>query len=69
MVSMTPLQAAINLASHGLAAFPCLLDKRPACPHGFKDARTDADVVRSLWQRYPGALVGLATGVTSVKQV
>ena len=59
------LQAALGLAKSGLACFPCLASKAPACPHGFKDATTDADALRSLWLQYPAPLVGVVTGAAS----
>jgi hypothetical protein len=59
---MIPVNHAIELAGDGFATFPCLSTKAPASPHGFKDASTDAYVIRALWQRYPGELVGIATG-------
>jgi hypothetical protein len=49
----------------GYACFPCRPDKRPATPNGFKDAVTERDVIEALWRRYPGELVGVATGEMS----
>jgi hypothetical protein len=51
----------------GYAVFPCGRNKRPAIPkadggNGFKDGTTDWEVVQSMWARYPGELVGVATG-------
>jgi len=56
---------AISLARHGVAVFPCLENKCPATPHGFKDAVSSPDEAATLWQRYPGPLIGVATGAVS----
>jgi hypothetical protein len=57
---------AINLARNAdYSVFPCRDDKSPACPHGFKDARRDPAVILQLWHRFPGPLIGIATGITS----
>ena len=59
-------QIAINLARNaGYATFPCLENKRPACPHGFKSASTDPATISRLWWDHPGPLIGIATGSTS----
>lgn len=59
------LTAALLLAAEGLAVFPCLPNKAPACERGFKAATTDLEGVRNLWRRWPGPLVGIATGAPS----
>ena len=59
---------------YGLRTPPCrrrlrdlpLQPKQSAnLPHGFRDASTDATVIRTLWQRHCGDLVGVATGAVS----
>jgi hypothetical protein len=59
------LNDALTLASMGLACFPCLPSKRPACQHGFHDAITDPTELRQLWSRSPGELIGVSTGEAS----
>jgi hypothetical protein len=53
---------ALGLISEGMQCFPCRADKRPATPHGFKDATCDRDVLHELWRRHPGPLIGVPTG-------
>ena len=65
MSPMTPMDYALRLAEDGFATFPCNRSKAPACPHGFRDASTDAAAIRALWQRHRGELVGVATGAVS----
>jgi hypothetical protein len=65
MSPMTPMDHALRLADDGFATFPCNYSKAPACPHGFQDASTDPAVIRGLWQRHHGELVGIATGAVS----
>lgn len=60
------LQLALNLArNQRWSVFPCHENKAPACPHGFKDASTDAQIITRLWHRHPGPLIGIATGTVS----
>jgi hypothetical protein len=58
---------AANIARNtGWPVFPCRgEDKRPCTPHGFKDATIAPDEIAALWRRYPGPLIGLATGTVS----
>ena len=48
-----------------LPVFPCLANKKPATPHGFKDATADPAAIRELWRSHCGPLVGLPTGERS----
>src|ERR1700730_14561304 len=59
------LTSALTLGKRELPCFPCRADKRPATPRGFKDATCDRNVVRELWMRYPGPLIGIPTGEIS----
>jgi hypothetical protein len=61
----TALARALKLAERGLPVFPCAADKRPTCPHGFKDASNDPTVVKALWRNHPGPLIGVPTGTAS----
>jgi hypothetical protein len=59
------LAAALALAGWGIPSFPADLNKRPLAARGFKDASAKQAVVRDLWRRRPGLLVGAATGEPS----
>lgn len=55
--------AAAHVADCGIPVFPCVpRGKQPLTVHGFQDASTDSDVVRSWWRRWPGANIGVPTG-------
>jgi hypothetical protein len=43
-------------------SFPCNVEKRPTCPKGFHAAKPPSTVLMSLWDRYPGELIGIPTG-------
>jgi hypothetical protein len=63
---MTPLDAALTLASDGLPVFPCRRpDKHPTCPNGFYDATHDAAGVKHLWREHAGTLIGVPMGPRS----
>src|SRR5262245_40877191 len=59
---MKPVDAA---STTGWKRFPCLTNKAPACPRGFHAATNDPATFKSLCRRYPGPLVGIATGPCS----
>lgn len=62
-MSTALLDAALAYASRGWAVFPLKKDKKPLTDHGFKDATTDAEQVKSWWTEHPYANVGLPTGI------
>jgi hypothetical protein len=69
VINIAPRQHARDALQDALRlkrpAFPCLPDKRPATPNGFKNATADPDGKRQLWRDYPGQLVGVPTGEVS----
>lgn len=61
---MLPVEQALRLARR-LPVFPCAENKRPCCPHGFKDSTRDPAAIRELWRLHPGPLVAWPTGEAS----
>jgi hypothetical protein len=60
------LRTALALARRGLHVFPCLpRDKRPACPHGLKEATADTEIITQWWEARPECNVAVATGTIS----
>ncbi len=54
---------ALDYARRGWPVFPCWPgSKEPATRHGFRDASTDPNEIRSWWRRQPGANLAVATG-------
>ena len=61
--STTAIDWALAYAAAGMAVFPCGADKEPIgklCPHGVKNATTDAVVIRRWWMLAPFADIGWA---------
>jgi Bifunctional DNA primase/polymerase, N-terminal len=65
MTAVAALSAARTLGGMGYACFPCRADKTPATRNGFKAAVKELRAIEDLWHRYPGELVGVATGAMS----
>jgi hypothetical protein len=70
MAAARAIVAARTLAGMGYAVFPCGRNKRPAIPkaaggNGYKDGTTDWGAIQAMWARWPGELVGVATGEMS----
>jgi hypothetical protein len=61
---VSTLDAALRLCLR-YPVFPCGDDKRPTVDHGFKEASRDPAVVRKMWQKRPGELIGVPTGTVS----
>jgi hypothetical protein len=61
---MSLIDAAAFLSEH-YPVFPCLLNKRPATEHGFKDAVSDPTEARRLFRTAGAAMIGVPTGEAS----
>lgn len=55
--------AALEYAQKGVPVFPCRPNKRPWTEHGFQDATTSTEQIKSWWNRWPDALIGVPTGI------
>lgn len=67
--TLSPLEAALTYAEHGLKVFPCrekddgdYKAKAPYIAGGFKSASDDPQQIRQWWAKFPNALIGLVTG-------
>jgi hypothetical protein len=65
------MHGALVLAAR-MPIFPCINapgtenDKKPLTAHGFKDASTNADLIRHWWTRWPNALIAVPAGINFV---
>ena len=59
------LESALAYARRGWPVFPCGEDKKPLTKQGFKDASTNPEQIKSWWERWPGALIGVPMGARS----
>ncbi|MCC6427956.1 MAG: bifunctional DNA primase/polymerase [Phycisphaerales bacterium] len=56
------LDSALRYASLAYKVFPCIpQSKKPLTEHGFKDATTGPDQIRTWWEQTPNANVAIAT--------
>lgn len=59
---MSGLDEALAAAALGWRMIPCGANKRPVTKHGLKDATTDADTIRTWWEKHPDALPAVVAG-------
>jgi hypothetical protein len=67
---MNALVIALELAAAGYPVFPCRANKKPAISkaeggNGYKDATSDPDTIRRMFNRQNAVLVGVPTGATT----
>ena len=69
MQERSNLAVALQYATEGIAVFPCFeagpRAKEPRTQHGHHDATTDITQIRTWWQLWPSALVGIPAGPAS----
>jgi putative DNA primase/helicase len=62
-ITKTMLVLALETAAQGLRVLPVSPDtKQPLIKKWTEAATTDADTITDWWQKYPNAMVGVATG-------
>lgn len=62
---MSMMDEALKYAEMGFAVFPVRQNKTPYTPHGYKDAKKSKRVIKTWWERWPDANIGIATGSMS----
>jgi hypothetical protein len=66
VAAMSALDIALEYAARGIPVFPCCRAKKvPLVQGGFKAASADPAQISEWWARYPGAMIGMATGAPS----
>jgi hypothetical protein len=63
---LTTAQTAFELAQRGFATFPVREDKTPYTENGFQDASLDPFYTQERFEKYPNALIGIATGASGI---
>ncbi|OJU41505.1 MAG: DNA primase, partial [Microbacterium sp. 69-10] len=59
-------EAAARFTAARVPIFPCVPgEKRPLVEHGFRDASLNPAQITAWWQRWPGANIGMPTGLLS----
>ncbi|GAA5196798.1 bifunctional DNA primase/polymerase [Microbacterium jejuense] len=70
VIGLSQREGVERFAAAGLPIFPCkAAEKRPLTRHGFLDATTDIDEIRTWWTRWPEANIGMPTGSASGLEV
>lgn len=66
-------EMALKCASQGFVVLPLqpngkepLCDRELGLTHGVKDATNDPKLIRKIWQKYPDANIGIATGASGL---
>jgi putative DNA primase/helicase len=60
-------EAAVSLARRGYFVFPCRPHgKTPLTKNGFRDATRDERQIRTWWDRWPDANIGIACGASGI---
>ncbi len=69
IITSSVVEAAVELGRSRTPCFPCREDKAPAISSGFRGASADERIIRAMWTRHPGPLVGIPTGAASLIDV
>ena len=65
-LTLAMVEFALDYARRGWPVFPCkLTDKSPYIKGGLNAATTDEETIRSWWQRWPHAMIGVPMGSRS----
>ncbi len=66
VIGLSPREGVERFAAAGVPIFPCKEgEKRPLTQHGFLDASSDIEQIRTWWAHWPEANIGMPTGSAS----